>query len=254
MGKDTTSLYSKLNKIQTELNAPKNLYNKFGNYSYRNLEGIFVGLKPLLKETGGTVTVSDEIVCVNNMNYIKATVTLSDGINESISVYGWAREAVAKKGMDDSQITGSTSSYARKYACNGLFAIDDTKDADSMDNSEQKTISVADSITIKQRSIIHNLVQNQSDNIKEKALIWLKGQHTQKQADVMIKKLQSMDQDEAIHESLLKTAMERLNLDKSDAVLRLNEISIEKGFKTFDKLSIDVAILLKEEIELGSHG
>ena len=137
------NIYEKLNHIQANLNAPKNLFNKFGNYKYRNLEGIFVGLKPLLKETGCTIFVSDEIVCVNEMNYIKATATIADGTDtstiESISVTGWARESVSKKGMDDSQITGSTSSYARKYAMNGLFAIDDTKDADSMDNSTHVT-------------------------------------------------------------------------------------------------------------------
>ena len=132
------NIYEKLNHIQVNLNAPKNLFNKFGNYKYRNLEGIFEGLKPLLKETGCTVIVSDEIVCVNEMNYIKATATLSWGTND-ISVTGWARESVSRKGMDDSQITGATSSYARKYAMNGLFAIDDTKDADSMDNTTHET-------------------------------------------------------------------------------------------------------------------
>ena len=136
--KQGQALSDKLNHIQVTLNAPKNLYNSFGKYKYRNLEGIFEGLKPLLKETGCAVTVSDEIVCVNEMNYIKATATLSNGSDESISVTGWARESVSKKGMDDSQITGATSSYARKYALNGLFAIDDTADADSMDNREHQ--------------------------------------------------------------------------------------------------------------------
>jgi len=138
MAKANQNIYEKLNHIQANLNAPKNLFNKFGNYKYRNLEGIFEGLKPLLKETGCTVMVSDEIVCVNEMNYIKATATLSWGTN-NISVTGWARESVSRKGMDDSQITGATSSYARKYAMNGLFAIDDTKDADSMDNTNHET-------------------------------------------------------------------------------------------------------------------
>ena len=137
--KQGQTLSEKLNHIQANLNAPKNLYNSFGKYKYRNLEGIFEGSKPLLKETECPITVSDEIVCVNEMNYIKATATLSNGTDDNISVTGWARESVSKKGMDDSQITGSTSSYARKYAMNGLFAIDDTKDADSMDNSTHVT-------------------------------------------------------------------------------------------------------------------
>ena len=140
--KQGQALSDKLNHIQVTLNAPKNLYNSFGKYKYRNLEGIFEGLKPLLKETGCAVTVSDEIVCVNEMNYIKATATLSNGSDESISVTGWARESVSKKGMDDSQITGATSSYARKYAMNGLFAIDDTVDADTEEYKTENEVKV----------------------------------------------------------------------------------------------------------------
>ena len=117
-------LIEKLNKIQVELNAPKNLYNSFGKYNYRNLEGIFIGLKPLLKETGLVVHVSDEMVDVGGRIYVKATATVADGA-DSISVSAYAREDDSKKGMDLSQLTGSCSSYARKYAMNGLFAIDD---------------------------------------------------------------------------------------------------------------------------------
>ena len=133
----TLTVFEKLNIVQTGLKVEKGHKNDFGNYNYRNLADIFEGLKPLLNENGCHVTVSDEIVTMNGMNYIKATATFSDG-NDSISATGWAREPVQKKGMDDSQITGATSSYARKYACNGLFAIDDTKDADSMDNRNHK--------------------------------------------------------------------------------------------------------------------
>ena len=132
-------LNEKLSLIQTKLKVGKGHRNDFGKYNYRNLADIFEGLKPLLDETGCYVTVSDEIVCVNDFNYIKATATFSDG-NDTITTEGWARESVQKKGMDDSQITGATSSYARKYALNGLFAIDDTEDADSMDNREHKTV------------------------------------------------------------------------------------------------------------------
>ena len=126
-------LAKSLNLIQSELKVEKAHTNNFGKYNYRNLSDILEGLKPLLEKTGTSVVISDSIECVNGFNYIKATVTLTDG-NDSISSTGWARESVTKKGMDDSQITGATSSYARKYACNGLFAIDDTADADSMDN------------------------------------------------------------------------------------------------------------------------
>ena len=140
------TIKDKLNYIQANLKVKKEKVNKFGGFKYRNLEDIFEGLKPLLKETECIVTVSDEIKEVNGFNYICATVELSHndnntplvGHNEnSIRVTGWARESVSKKGMDDSQITGSTSSYARKYAMNGLFAIDDTADADSMDNRDE---------------------------------------------------------------------------------------------------------------------
>ena len=128
---------SLLNKIQTELHAPKNQYNSFGKYKYRSLEDIFEGLKPLLKEHGCSVTVSDDIVLVGDRFYVKATATLFDSDGKEVaSNTGFARESDQKKGMDSSQVTGATSSYARKYALNGLFAIDDVKDADSMDNSK----------------------------------------------------------------------------------------------------------------------
>ena len=136
----------KLNLIQAKLKVGKGHRNDFGKYNYRNLADIFEGLKPILKESGCSITVSDEIVCVNDFNYIKATAKLSDG-NDSVSTTGWARESVQKKGMDDSQITGATSSYARKYALNGLFAIDDTEDADNMDNRDHKTVVLTPSMS-----------------------------------------------------------------------------------------------------------
>ena len=123
---------SLLSKIQSELNAPKGQYNSFGKYNYRSLEDIFEGLKPLIKKYECSVTVSDEIQMVGDRIYIKATACLIDKDNNVVATNtGWARESLTKKGMDDSQVTGATSSYARKYAMNGLFAIDDTKDADT---------------------------------------------------------------------------------------------------------------------------
>jgi hypothetical protein len=134
------NIYEKLNLVQTSLKVEKGHKNNFGKYNYRNLADIFEGIKPLLNETGCYLIVSDEIVSVNGFNYIKATATFGDA-NDVVTSYGWARESVTKKGMDDSQITGATSSYARKYACNGLFAIDDTADADSMDNRKETLIN-----------------------------------------------------------------------------------------------------------------
>ena len=127
--KTQETLEEKLNLIQTTLNAPKNLYNSFGKYSYRNLEGILAGVKPLLKDTGCTFVLSDDMVEVGGRIYVRSCASISYG-GETIESYGWAREEESKKGMDASQLTGSTSSYARKYAANGLFAIDDTIDAD----------------------------------------------------------------------------------------------------------------------------
>ena len=116
--------------IQGELKAPKSQENKFGGYKYRSCEDILEAVKPLLKKEKVTLTISDDIVEVGGRVYVKATATLSDG-EDTITTSAFAREAETKKGMDDSQITGSASSYARKYALNGLFAIDDTKDADA---------------------------------------------------------------------------------------------------------------------------
>lgn len=130
----------KLITIQNELKAPKNQNNKFGGYKYRSCEDILEALKPLLFTHKCHLIINDEVVEVGGRVYVKATATLhscekSDLVKWSASAY--AREAESKKGMDEAQVTGSASSYARKYALNGLFAIDDTKDADTMDNSHQ---------------------------------------------------------------------------------------------------------------------
>lgn len=133
------SIIEKLQLIQQELIAPKNQYNSFGKYNYRSCEDILEGLKPCLKKVKAAVTVSDTIEMVGNRYYVKATATLFDSeSNESVSNTAYAREDESKKGMDASQITGSTSSYARKYALNGLFCIDDVKDADSRDNRQKE--------------------------------------------------------------------------------------------------------------------
>ena len=118
-----------LSAIQTELSAPKGQFNKFGGYAYRSCEDILEALKPLLKKYKACVTISDDIMMVGDRVYVKATATLT-AAGESITATAFAREAEDKKGMDSAQVTGSTSSYARKYALNGLFAIDDNKDPD----------------------------------------------------------------------------------------------------------------------------
>ncbi len=124
------TLIQKMVQIQSELKAPKNQVNSFGKYKYRSCEDIIEALKPLLAKEGLYLNISDEIVEVGGKNYVKAVATIFDGENQ-ISSSAVARESIDKKGMDDAQQTGATSSYSRKYALNGLFGIDDQKDADA---------------------------------------------------------------------------------------------------------------------------
>lgn len=124
-------LVSKLVVVQSTLKAPKNQYNSFGKYNYRSCEDIVEAVKPLLAEQGLFMCISDKVVFHSELRcYVEATVTVTDG-QDSMTATASAREATTKKGMDDSQLTGATSSYARKYALNGMFGIDDTKDADA---------------------------------------------------------------------------------------------------------------------------
>lgn len=132
---ESLTLHEKLVLIQSELKVPKGQNNDFGGFKYRNLEDIENQVKPFLSKHGLTLVLSDEMVEVGSRIYVKATATLQDG-KESIFNTAYAREAEAKKGMDDSQLTGATSSYARKYAASGLFLIDNTADADSHDNRD----------------------------------------------------------------------------------------------------------------------
>lgn len=120
-----------LNEIRNRLVAPKNRKNTFGGYNYRSCEDILEAVKPLLAEHHCTLTLSDEVVNVGEANYIKATATIYNDKGFHLSAQGFAREEFSKKGMDAPQMTGTASSYARKYALNGLFCIDDTKDADT---------------------------------------------------------------------------------------------------------------------------
>ncbi|EEO7019680.1 ERF family protein [Salmonella enterica subsp. enterica serovar Virchow] len=132
--------YARLAEIQEHLNAPKNQYNSFGKYKYRSCEDILEGVKPLLK--GLFLSISDEIVLIGDRYYVKATATITDGEN-SHSASAIAREEENKKGMDAAQVTGATSSYARKYCLNGLFGIDDSKDADTDEHKQQQNSAPA---------------------------------------------------------------------------------------------------------------
>lgn len=134
------SVYEKLAAVQRELKAPKGQFNSFGKYKYRSCEDILEALKPVLSKNGCAVVLSDSVEQVGDRFYICATATITDyETHEQVHNTAFAREDTDKKGMDGSQITGTASSYARKYALNGLFLIDDTKDADTDAYHEQTT-------------------------------------------------------------------------------------------------------------------
>jgi hypothetical protein len=166
----------RLIEIQKKLKAPKNQYNSFGKYKYRSCEDILEGVKPLLAELNVALVVSDEICLIGDRYYVKATVNLLDEENKLIfGVSAYAREEETKKGMDGSQVTGAASSYARKYALNGLFAIDDTKDADATNthdkepkkeklNDSQIYISLAKLTDLEQ---IKNYYENNKDKVND---------------------------------------------------------------------------------------
>lgn len=138
------SLKEKLINIQQELKAPKNLYNDYGKFNYRSCEDILESVKPLLQKYKVVMTLSDDVVAVGDRVYVRASATITDAEgDEHFTNSAWAREALDKKGMDDSQITGTASSYARKYALNGLFLIDDAKDSDiTNDGADEKITEV----------------------------------------------------------------------------------------------------------------
>ena len=162
------NVYEKLIAIQSELKAPKSQYNNFGKYAYRNCEDILEALKPILKEHKSTIYISDEIITVLERFYVKATVTFIDAeTGEKIINTAYAREEEDKKGMDGSQVTGSSSSYARKYALNGMFAIDDTKDSDFTNTTVKGDNSALSEAQIKRLLAIASKVNISADDVKK---------------------------------------------------------------------------------------
>lgn len=152
-----------LYEIQKELNVPKEQFNKFGGFNYRSAEDILEAVKPLLKKNDCVLTISDEVVNIGSRYYVKATAIFQRVDEEkAIGVSAYAREQKEKKGMDASQITGSASSYARKYALNGLFAIDDGRDADAMDNRDKEQNKVK-MVTMKQGKLLQSLGMKTAD-------------------------------------------------------------------------------------------
>ena len=165
---ETKNIYGKLLSVQTMLKAPKSQYNAFGKYNYRNCEDILEAVKPLCKEVKATVFLTDEIVLIGERYYVKATAHFVDTeiIAEPITVTAYAREEETKKGMDGSQVTGASSSYARKYALNGLFDIDDTKDSDTTNTHGKDETPKQDKPTPKQKTPRERLIAK----LKEKGI------------------------------------------------------------------------------------
>ena len=165
------NIYEKLTEVQNELKAPKSKYNSFGKYNYRSCEDILEAVKPILKSKRLAMTVKDDVFNIGDRFYIMATVTVFDcESEEKVTTTAYAREDADKKGMDGSQITGSSSSYARKYALNGMFAIDDTKDADSW-NTHDKDRTVekkeAERATEEQIAKLRALYKGKEDKLTE---------------------------------------------------------------------------------------
>lgn len=153
MEKENKNIFERLAIIQAKLKAPKDQYNSFGKYKYRSAEGILEAVKPILREQNCLLWITDEIVEVGSRVYVKATACFTccdtSGLAGPLQVSAYARESDTKAGMDCSQITGAASSYARKYALNGLFAIDDTKDADALNTSPEYTSTPRDRVNSK---------------------------------------------------------------------------------------------------------
>lgn len=177
-----SEIYKELKSVQQSIAAPKNQFNKFGNYAYRNCEDILNAFKKV--KTDASIILSDEIVLVGDRYYIKATASFRLG-NEALFNTAYARESLSKKGMDESQITGTASSYARKYALNGLLAIDDTKDADDRDNKEP-------SFAQKKLDLMNIIKKEKRDN-----------------TDKVVAKLKDLKMDEKTCDVYLKTITEK---------------------------------------------
>jgi len=168
-----------LAKIQALVKAPKGQFNNFGKYKYRSCEDIVEAIKPVINPLGFALTLSDEVILIGQRFYIKATATLTDG-KETYTATAFAREEEVKKGMDGSQITGASSSYARKYALNGLFAIDDTKDADSTNTGKEELKTASPAISDKEKDYLQELLENSTyeEEIRKKMYIRLNGIET----------------------------------------------------------------------------
>lgn len=184
------SVYEKLLDIQNELKAPKSQYNNYGKYNYRNCEDILEAVKPICKKHKAVVFLSDKLVINGERYYIEATATFIDvETNESIEVTAYAREEESKKGMDSSQVTGASSSYARKYALNGLFDVDDTKDSDFTNTKDNQTTAEVQRNYQSEINTYSALLAKNSEQSAEEWVTKAKEKYStpKGQADVLIK-------------------------------------------------------------------
>lgn len=218
------NIYEKLEVIQVKLKAPKNQRNDFGKFNYRSCEDILEAVKPLLKETKTTLIITDDITLIGQRYYIKSTTTLIDTENENqrISNSAYARECETKKGMDESQLTGACSSYARKNALNGLFAIDDTKDADVMNNNEN--IQSNNKTNLKQEIKKNTINNTQSNKLISNSIINLFNKWVEKNQ---------------IDNSIIATILEKYGFKT------INEVDTDNYKKIVNEIN---NILKKEEI------
>ena len=170
-------------EIQRELKAPKGNYNSFGKYKYRSAEDILESVKPLCHKNGCLLTLSDSVELIGERFYIKATAKITNG-TDSVEVTAYAREEETKKGMDGSQITGTASSYARKYALNGLFCIDDTKDADTDEYTARTRGTSAKKTEKKSAEELAEVANNKDANITPGAASYLSGLAEETKSDI----------------------------------------------------------------------
>lgn len=205
--------------VQMELKAPKSQYNKFGGYNYRSTEDILQAVKPLLKKDNDNLSLSDEPIMVGDWHYIKATATFTDKNDKTTVSTGYAREAANKKGMDDSQITGTASSYARKDALNGLFLIDDNKDADTDEYHKQQRSLAWQQPTRKRpapQKQMSQLQKNQQEykKLRQQIIESFSGDMTIESANKQIRQMAGINNDDSIevkYQKMVKTAKEILN-------------------------------------------
>lgn len=214
--------------IQSTLKAPKGQYNSFGKYNYRSTEDILTALKPILRAMNSTLIITDEPTLIGEWHYIKATATLKTPDGE-FKTTGYAREALNKKGMDDSQITGTASSYARKYALNGLFLIDDTKDADTDEHYNQTDRQAAKTTSQSAKKSY----QKSDPLIQKKALIagYSKAIALATKSDAKTVRQEAIKQAETKHEWSMADANEKANITCSILEEMKNSLGKDKVFE-----------------------